>query len=166
MALSVAAAWAADTAPANPRFTGSPFMQVWATDELGAAPVNRAVIQHPRSGFIYVGNNAGVLEFDGVRWQLIPVPGGQARALVIDARERLWFLSPTTISRFEASAGGGLGAVSAMDRLSEDERALGRTVGALATSEGIYFSSLQNLIFFRITARASSSTEFRPPDKP
>ena len=148
MALSVAAARAADPTPANPRFTGSPFMQVWATDELGAAPVNRAVIQHPRSGFIYVANHAGVLEFDGVRWQLVPVPGTQARALAIDARERLWFLSTNAIGRIEASADGGLRAVSAMNRLPEGERALGRTVRALAAPEGIYFCSLQNLIFF------------------
>ncbi len=51
----------------NPRFTGAPFTRTWSAEDYGAAPGNRAILQHPKNGFIYVANGAGLLEFDGVR---------------------------------------------------------------------------------------------------
>src|ERR1043165_6851130 len=55
-----------------PRFTGSPPVQVWPIEEHGGAAINWRVLVHPRTGFIYAANNNGVLEFDGVRWRVIP----------------------------------------------------------------------------------------------
>src|SRR3954468_23496201 len=70
---------AAEPAIPNPRFTGAPFIRVWQAEEYGGTPGNRSILQHPGNGFIYVANGAGVLEFDGVRWRLIPVPHGGAQ---------------------------------------------------------------------------------------
>lgn len=70
----------------NPRSTGSPFVRTWNDEDYAAAPVNYAVLPHSRNGFIYAGNNYGVLEFDGAAWRLYPLPGeGPARTLAIDA---------------------------------------------------------------------------------
>lgn len=52
---------------ANPRFTGAPFVRTWTEDDYTASPVNYAVLQHPRNGFIYAGNNYGVLEYGHLR---------------------------------------------------------------------------------------------------
>ena len=42
---------------------------------------NWAVTEDDR-GVIYLGNTSGVVEFDGVSWQLIPLPGrSTARSL-------------------------------------------------------------------------------------
>ncbi len=141
-------ALAANPTPVNPRFTGSPFMQIWANDEFDASPVARAVIQDPRSGFIYVGNNAGVLEFDGVRWRSISVAGsGAVHALVIDGRGRLWYLTANSFGRLEPDAQGTVLGVHAMNRLPAGERALGVTLGARPVPEGVFFFARQRLIF-------------------
>src|SRR5438093_12973325 len=75
----------------NPRYTGSPFVRTWLADDYGAHPENNFVLQHLRTGLIYVGNGSGVLEFDGVRWRLIPSPDGAAvRSLCVDRGGRVW----------------------------------------------------------------------------
>ncbi len=45
----------------NPRYTGSPFVRTWLAEDYGAHPVNHCLLQHPRTGLIYAGNNQGVL---------------------------------------------------------------------------------------------------------
>lgn len=62
-------------------------MRIWYGEDYGGAPGNQCVMQHPRTGFIYVGNNLGVLEFDGARWRLIRTPiGSVVRTLALDGR--------------------------------------------------------------------------------
>ena len=42
-------------------------------------------------GFVYVGNNYGLLEFDGVRWQLYGVPnGGAVRTVELSDDGAIW----------------------------------------------------------------------------
>jgi len=48
---------------------GLPFLRNFPAREYGAFFQNWCVTQDPR-GLIYVGNNFGVLEYDGVRWRL------------------------------------------------------------------------------------------------
>src|SRR5688572_29350568 len=73
----------------NPRFTGTPFMRTWTADDYGASPGNGIVVQHPRTGFIYVANVAGIMEFDGVRWRLVARPNGAISGLTIDMKGRV-----------------------------------------------------------------------------
>ena len=79
LALAPLASFAAEpSSPVNPRFTGTPPLRVWRMDEMGAslfdsrahemgtAAVNWRAVVHPGTGFLYVANNEGVFEFDGV----------------------------------------------------------------------------------------------------
>ncbi len=127
--VSVAAllAWAgtradgADTAPRavaptaiNPRYTGTPTLRMWRTDEMGASTLNwrahemgasavnwRTVI-HPRTGFLYVANNEGVFEFDGLRWRMIRLPDGRsARDVLVAPDGQVWATGPGTVVTLE-----------------------------------------------------------------
>ena len=87
----------------SPRSTGSPPIRIWRTDELGASPINWQVLVHPQTGYLYAANSAGVLEFDGVRWRLIPLPHGvPARTLVVAPDGRLWAAGSGQIAVLEA----------------------------------------------------------------
>lgn len=135
--------------PANPRFTGTPFLSVWTPDEYGAHPENHCVVQHPATGFIYVGNGAGLLEFDGVAWQLIPAPGNAAvRALAIDRAGRIWGSSNSDIFRLESAASGQRRLVSQLDRVPPAHRQVSNVVQAFATAEGVWFRGQKDLILF------------------
>ncbi len=133
----------------NPRFTGAPFTRTWSAEDYGAAPGNRAILQHPKNGFIYVANGAGLLEFDGVRWRLLSVPGGFAiTSLEVDARGRIWFATDDEVGYFEADARGELLPVSARDRLPAGEPSIFPLGACLATSEGVYFVNRDRALRF------------------
>jgi len=48
--------------PPNPRYTGSWSVREWTTEETGGSPQSFVLIQDPTSGFVYAGNEGGVLE--------------------------------------------------------------------------------------------------------
>jgi len=55
-----------------------------------AAPQNWALIEDNR-GVIYVGNESGVLEYDGITWRQISLTNRAAvRSLARDASGRIW----------------------------------------------------------------------------
>lgn len=80
----------------NPRYTGALPIQEWTPEETGGKTQSFSVIQHPATGLIYAGNEAGVLEYDGARWRRLPSPadapaeGAVVRGLTWDDRGRLW----------------------------------------------------------------------------
>src|SRR5688500_13206904 len=69
---------------------GIPFLRNFSPKEYGAQSQNWDIVQDPR-GVIYVGNNDGVLEFDGLRWRLIPTTNRTVvRSLAVDAAGRVY----------------------------------------------------------------------------
>ncbi len=137
------------TAGANPRYTGSPFVTAWTAEDYGGAPINWHVVFNPVNGFIYVGNNYGVLEFDGAVWRLIELPDHSAvHALAIDSRGRVWAGSAGELCVLMPDDTGALRAVSQRDRLPAAERAIGNLLYALAAPHGVYFASVAQLYFF------------------
>jgi hypothetical protein len=138
------------TAPANPRLTGTPFMQVWRAEDYGASPVNWRVLQDPASGFIYVGNGFGVLEFDGASWRLIPLPReGAARSIAIDQHGTIWAAGTGDICRLVPDATGTLRAVDMVAQLPVADRVFGVINRAVATRDGIYFAGQRRIFLFR-----------------
>ena len=70
--------------------SGHPFITNYSPKEYKAETQNWAITQDNR-GVIYVGNNTGVLEFDGVSWRLIPTSNHTtARALAKDPNGRIY----------------------------------------------------------------------------
>ena len=91
----------------------------------------------------------GVLEFDGVRWRLIPTPGSApVRSLCVDVRGRVWGCAGAMIFRLEPDARGELQARSMLERLPEEFRSRRTIYQGIATSRGVYFRDLKNLMLF------------------
>ncbi|WP_438479888.1 histidine kinase [Oleiharenicola lentus] len=135
---------------AAPRFTGTPFIRAWNADDYGAAPVNWRVARHPRSGFIYIANNFGVLEFDGAAWRLISMPSeGPARTLTINNAGEIWVGGYDEVCVLQPNAKGEIIPIDALRNLPEKERTFGQLLHCLATPEGVYFASAIKLLLFR-----------------
>ena len=132
--------------PPNPRFTGSPFTRSWSAEDYGGNAVCQAVLQHPASGFIYVGSNSGLFEFDGARWRLVAATRTPMRSLAVDRRGRVWFATVENLWWFDPAAPGEPRAVAATSRLPAAERPL-VVVGAVAADGGIYCGVRRALYF-------------------
>ncbi|MBI5689230.1 MAG: histidine kinase [Verrucomicrobia bacterium] len=147
-ALALAGSLPAATAP-SPRATGTPLLRVWTAEDYGAAPGNRAVLQHPASGYIYVANNTGLLEFDGARWRLLRVPGRPTvRALALDHRRRIWTANDDTICRLTPDVRGEFQAISMSSRLPAEVRNLRSAFAAVGTPEGVLVATATHLLRF------------------
>lgn len=59
------------TQPGLPESTK--FFHVFTPSDYNLGPQNRSILQHS-SGLIYVGNNAGLLEYDGTGWRKYSIP--------------------------------------------------------------------------------------------
>lgn len=88
---------------------GFPYLKNFSPSEYGAHTQNFAVVSDA-DGLIYVGNFAGVLQFDGVSWRLIPTgnttkvsalalgPGGD---VFVGARDEIGMLVPDASGRMK-----------------------------------------------------------------
>lgn len=143
----------------NPRFAGTPFVRHWQSEDYQAAPVNWEVTQDPRTGFLYVANNYGLLEFDGTRWRLLEMPnGGPVRSFAIDAAGHGWAGGLGEIAFFAAGPSGFTAPVSLTAQLPPASRTFGNVTRACATPEGVYFTSGRQLLLFAPDQPARSWT--------
>jgi len=131
-----------------PLETGPPVLRVFSPKEYDAADMNWAVVQGPR-GLIYAANDSGVLEFDGVRWRLIPVANGSTvRSLAVDAAGRILVGAVGELGALEPDAAGQLRFVSWLDRIPAEDRAFTDVWKTFATQDGIIFASLARIFRF------------------
>lgn len=118
-------------APPNPRYTGTLGVQEWTPEETGGKLQSFSIIQDAVTGLIYAGNEAGVLEYDGVRWRRLPLPaeapaeGMVARGLEFDDQGRLWAGSDNDVLIYAPDPRGQWRPESLRSRLPGTEPELG-----------------------------------------
>src|SRR3954470_17243544 len=69
---------------------GIPFIKNYTPNEYGASTDNWSAIQDQR-GVLYFGNAVGVLQYDGLKWETIPVSNNSiVRSLAIDSNGTIY----------------------------------------------------------------------------
>jgi signal transduction histidine kinase/DNA-binding response OmpR family regulator len=116
------------------------YFKNYTTKDYDHHPQNWAVVQDKR-GIIYAGNQAGLLEFDGVSWRIIYVPNWTVRSLDIDDTGTIYIGGKDEIGFLTASANGTLGYVSLLQHLKDNQKNFSKVKGTHSTKEGIYFRS-------------------------
>ncbi|MFN7521321.1 MAG: hypothetical protein ACK5Q0_12295, partial [Lysobacteraceae bacterium] len=138
------AAWGAPPAEA-----GLPLLRSFSPADYGAGEQNWAIAQGP-DGVLYVGNQRGVLRFDGQRWRLTPVANGSmVRSLAVDASGRVYVGANGELGYLAPDGDGELRYVSLIDRLPQEARDFTDVWNTLATGDGVVFSSPQRLMRWR-----------------
>ena len=128
--------------------TGLPFIRHFSPSEYDGGPYNWAIAQDPR-GVIYVGNQEGVLEFDGALWRLIQTPNRTTvRSLDVDASGRVFVGAVGELGYLAPNAVGDLEFVSLMEKLDPEDRGFTDVWNTIATEKGVYFSSFSRLFHF------------------
>lgn len=96
---------------------GTPFIHNFSPLEMGAHPQTWSFAQD-RRGVLYAGNGAGLLEYDGVSWRLLPTTRGTSvHGLALDGDGRLFIGAEDDIGILEPDAAGTRSFVSLRDRL-------------------------------------------------
>lgn len=124
-----------------------PIMRVYSDKEYKSSKRNYALASDNR-GLIYIGNENGILEFDGSRWRSISVPvGAVVRSLASDKNGRIYcgldggfgYLAPDSV--------GDLTYRSLSDGLDHD--LLGSFLNVYAGNNEVFFVSLSKLFSYR-----------------
>jgi hypothetical protein len=133
---------------AHPRYTGSPILRVWNSDDFRGTPDFYTIIQHPVTGLIYAGCNGGIFEYDGVDWRIHGHWPYDAHALAVDRAGQIWKGASGDIQTASPDPQRSWTSISYRDRLPAGTQRISNAYHALATSEGVYFCDNQQLYLF------------------
>ncbi|MCP4154051.1 MAG: hypothetical protein GY757_40370 [bacterium] len=99
-------------------------------------------IAQAKNGLIYVANNGGVLEFDGVSWRVIQVPGyDMVRSLAVDKASTVYVGGRNKIGYLTPDSNGTLKYVSLLTHLNENQQNFSSVWRTHAVKDSIYFRS-------------------------
>ena len=124
-----------------------PLIATYSDKEYHSRPGNYAAVQDKR-GIIYIGNNKGLLEFDGVKWKLITLPSSPAvRSLAIDKNGLLYIGADDEFGYLAPDNKNKLAYHSVSAELKQDKQ-IGSILGTFATDNGVYFVSLDRVYYY------------------
>ncbi|HJW73358.1 MAG TPA: ATP-binding protein [Geothrix sp.] len=124
-------------------------MRNYSPRDYGAESQNWAVLQDPR-GIVHVGNNRGVLAYDGVRWRLMPTPKRTVvRSLGLDSTGRVYVGAVGEIGYLAPDLQGLDAFVSLTEKLPEEVRAFGDVWATCAIPDGMLFQTRKYLFLLR-----------------
>jgi signal transduction histidine kinase/DNA-binding response OmpR family regulator len=125
----------------NPGFK---YIKNYTFEEYGGYPQNWCALQDKR-GIIYVGNQAGLLEFDGVSWRKIEVPNKSVRSLAMDETGTIYVGGKNELGFLVPDEKGALQYQSLRDYIDKDKRNFSRVWGTHTAKERVYFSTFKFL---------------------
>ena len=118
-----------------------PFIRKYMPQEYGAQEQNWAVAQDDR-GIIYVGNNVGILEYDGASWRMIRMPNQTVvRSLAKDDHGRIYAGALGEFGYLAPDEHGQMQFVSLLEHVPAENREFADVWRTLVTPEGVYFQS-------------------------
>lgn len=127
---------------------GIPYIKNYKKSEYNAATQNWAIIQDKR-GVIYLGNNDGVLEFDGMNWTTYPTSNfSVVRSLAIDKDEKIWVGAYNEIGYLHADKTGKTKYVSITNLIPDKYKNFSEVWKIHISTHGIYFQSFVTIFYY------------------
>ena len=124
---------------------GSPIMTNYEPELYKASSQNWAATQDPR-GVMYFGNSSGILEFDGLKWDLLTVPGNAiVRSLACAQDGTVYYGSLGDFGYLAAGLAGKPTVVSLKARIPGAHEAFNEVWQALATPQEVLFLTRSRL---------------------
>jgi signal transduction histidine kinase/DNA-binding response OmpR family regulator len=108
---------------------------------------NWSIIQDKRE-VIYVGNQGGLMEFDGVSWREITVPNKTALSLAMDEKGTIYVGGINEIGYLAPDSKGKLRYASLIPHLDEKYRNFSYVWRTHSTREGIYYQTSKYLFLW------------------
>ncbi len=126
--------------------SGRPVMKNFRPTDYGGHPQVFA-IAFSALGHVHLGNQDGMLEFDGVRWAHHPAPVPNVYALVHDTTaNRIWASGNDDIGCFDLQPNGQWLYTSSVPRLPADFLPVGRAFASIQHHGSVYFASARGIV--------------------
>ncbi len=120
---------------------------------------NWAAVQDPR-GVMYFGNTAGVVEYDGVEWRLLSLPGrSTVRSLAVDAQGTVFVGGQGTFGFLAPGPRGALTYIPLEQRVADEDRHFADVWKVHVRRDGVYFQTFSHLFRWDGTAVTSLRAE-------
>ena len=119
---------------------GVPVIKNFAPEEYNAEPQNWQISQG-KNGFMYIANNSGLLEYDGVSWRLIDVPKRTTRSVDISKDGRIYIGTAGDLGYIDYNANGKQQFISLLEKIPKQFRDFVEVWKTAATSDGVYFKA-------------------------
>ncbi|MEH6512369.1 MAG: response regulator [Maribacter arcticus] len=100
---------------------GRPLITNYSYQEYEAAPINWWALEDD-NGMMYFANIAGVLQFDGVNWKLIEIPGSGTRSLVKDDKGVIFVGGSGELGYLAPSESGAMTYFSLLKKIPEEHK--------------------------------------------
>ncbi|UCH96162.1 MAG: response regulator [Candidatus Aminicenantes bacterium] len=139
--------------------TGYKYLTNYSPKDYGQQPQNWAILQDKR-GIIYVANQGGLLEFDGVSWRTIEIPNRSVRSLAMDDNGTIYVGGINEIGFLAPNEKGSLQYISLLGYIDEDKRNFLNVWKTHAAKDGIYFGTYDFL--FRWNSQKKEMKVWRP----
>lgn len=123
--------------------SGAPFIENFKPREFKASSANYDVVQNG-NGLMYFANYRGVLEYDGISWQLFPLPNGAAtRSLAADSNGVIYVGAVGEMGYLAPDEKGEMRYFSLYDRLDTTFFELPRSTEVFGTRYGAWFRGVE-----------------------
>jgi signal transduction histidine kinase/DNA-binding NarL/FixJ family response regulator/ligand-binding sensor domain-containing protein len=119
---------------------GFKYFKNYTLADYSLQPQNWAILQDKR-GVIYVGNQGGLLEYDGVSWHTIKVPNWSVRSMAVDDKGTLYIGGENEIGFMAPDPGGNLKYESLLHHLEADKKNFGTVWKTRSIAGTVYFWS-------------------------
>jgi DNA-binding CsgD family transcriptional regulator len=127
---------------------GIPLIRNFGTAEYGAGIQNWQMGQDSR-GLLYVANNFGLLEYDGMQWRTYGTPSGtKVRCLSIAPDDKIYVGSQGDFGYFAPDAAGRLQYRSLAEALPADKRNFDETWRIFQDRNTLYFCTFRYIFVF------------------
>jgi serine phosphatase RsbU (regulator of sigma subunit)/ligand-binding sensor domain-containing protein len=128
---------------------GVPLVRNFSQEEYGADSQNWAITQTP-NGFVYVGNNGGVLEFDGVNWRRYKTSNtSTVKSLASNKKGEVFVGAKGELGILKPDSTNTLHYVSLLHKIPEDQRNFTDVWQTFTHDEKVYFRTTEFVFIFK-----------------
>jgi ligand-binding sensor domain-containing protein/DNA-binding CsgD family transcriptional regulator len=129
----------------NSKASTNSFIKNYTKQEYHAASQNWSVAQDA-NGYMYFANNSGLLEFDGITWNLYPAPNGAIiRAVAVDEKNRIYTAGYRELGYWERNEFGLLEYRSLKTEVEENFTTNEEFWNIIIKNETVYFQSFSKI---------------------
>ena len=142
------------------RIKGLPFISNYEAASYKAGIQNWDIIQSDQ-GLLYVANNMGLLEFDGVEWNRYEVNFTKVRSIFVGTDQRIYVGSQADFGYLYPNEGGNLEYTSLADSLPSNLRDFDEAWKIYGVDDLVYFCTFESIYIYDGTQLRTVGSDYR-----